>query len=100
MILLAQLLFRKEEQGESLEMGSMRIQKRDLKIIATRVTFLASTLVSLNPSPNNIISAIIALSGTIMAIGRNIAFKLSGSSVRPAYPVKKYKFSSFFGSVY
>jgi hypothetical protein len=26
------------------------------------------------------------LSGTIMEIGRNIDFKLSGNSVRPAYP--------------
>lgn len=36
------------------------------------------------PSLNRLISAIIALSGTIMEIGRNIDFKLSGNSVRPA----------------
>ena len=44
------------------------------------------TLVLLNPSPNNKISAISVESGTTIDIGRNIDFKLSGSSVRPAYP--------------
>lgn len=42
------------------------------------------TFVLLNPSANKMISAIIAESGTTIDIGRNILFKLSGSSVRPA----------------
>ena len=42
------------------------------------------TLVLLKPSAKRIISAIMAESGTTMDIGRNILFKLSGSSVLPA----------------
>ena len=49
----------------------------------------ALTLVCENPSPKRIISAIMAESGTIMEMGRNMLFKLSGSSVRPAYPLRK-----------
>lgn len=37
------------------------------------------------PSEKRMISAIVAKSGTIIAIGRNKAFKLSGSSTLPAY---------------
>ncbi len=42
------------------------------------------TLVLLNPSPNRMISAMYPESGTTIEIGRNMDFKLSGSSVRPA----------------
>ena len=45
-----------------------------------------STLHCRKPSPNRTISAIIAESGTIMAMGRNILLRLSGNSVLPAYP--------------
>ena len=44
----------------------------------------AATLVLLNPSANSRISQIRLQSGTTMAMGRNMDFKLSGSSVRPA----------------
>lgn len=54
---------------------------RDEKLIAT---FLANVRVFWKPSPNRLISAIMLLSGTIIEIGRNMDFKLSGSSVRPA----------------
>lgn len=47
-------------------------------------TFFARLRVSLKPSPNRVISAMSILSGTIIDIGRNIDFRLSGSSVRPA----------------
>ena len=47
------------------------------------------TFVLLNPSAKSMISAIMAESGTTMEIGRNMLFRLSGSSVRPAYPVRK-----------
>ena len=43
----------------------------------------------LNPSANRIISAIMAESGTTIEIGLNMLFKLSGNSVRPAYPAKE-----------
>ena len=39
-----------------------------------------------NPSLKRMISAMRAESGTIMAKGLNMLFKLSGSSVRPALP--------------
>jgi len=42
--------------------------------------------VMINPSENNIISQICCRSGTIIVTGRKRAFKLSGSSVLPAYP--------------
>jgi len=41
-------------------------------------------LAYLNPSAYNIISQIKELSGTIIDIGLNNDFKLSGNSVRPA----------------
>jgi len=41
-----------------------------------------------NPSENRMISAIVAKSGIIIAMGRNKAFKLSGSSTLPAYLIK------------
>ncbi len=44
------------------------------------------TLELVNPSVNKSISDINSESGTVIATGRNRAFKLSGSSVRPAYP--------------
>ena len=43
----------------------------------------------LNPSANKIISAIMAESGTTIEMGLNMLFKLSGSSVRPAYPTRR-----------
>ena len=46
--------------------------------------FLASTLADWKPSLNIMISAISVKSGTIMDTGRTIAFRLSGSSERPA----------------
>lgn len=49
-------------------------------------TFLARIRVPSNPSQNKLISAIMLLSGTIIEIGLNMDFRLSGSSVRPAYP--------------
>ncbi len=42
------------------------------------------TLQLLKPSAKSVISAIRVESGTTIEIGRNIDFKLSGSSVRPA----------------
>ena len=45
-----------------------------------------STLAVEKPSENIMISAMRVKSGTIMETGRRIAFKLSGSSERPAYP--------------
>ena len=39
-----------------------------------------------NPSPKRMISAIMAESGTIIAMGLNMLLRLSGSSVLPAYP--------------
>ena len=48
------------------------------------VSLSVPTLHCEKPSPKRIISAIMAESGTIMAMGRNMLFKLSGSSVRPA----------------
>ena len=49
------------------------------------------TFVLLNPSANKMISAIIAESGTTIEMGLNMLFKLSGNSVRPAYPTRKRK---------
>lgn len=49
-------------------------------------TKMRPTLVFSKPSAKSVISAIIVESGVTIAIGRNIDFKLSGSSVRPAYP--------------
>ena len=46
------------------------------------------TFVLLNPSANKIISAIMAESGTTIEMGLNMLFKLSGNSVRPAYPTE------------
>jgi len=46
------------------------------------------TFVFPKPSPKRMISAMRLESGTTIAIGRNIDFKLSGNSVRPAYPVQ------------
>ena len=45
---------------------------------------LVFTFVFENPSPNKIISAMSVESGTTIEIGRNMDFKLSGSSVLPA----------------
>ena len=56
-----------------------------------RIESFQPTLVLLNPSANRIISAIKAESGTTIDMGRNMLFKLSGSSVLPAYPEKKKK---------
>ena len=50
------------------------------------------TFVLLNPSAKRMISAIIAESGTTMDIGRNMLLRLSGSSVRPAYPARKARY--------
>jgi hypothetical protein len=52
---------------------------------------ISLTLVFPKPSPKRMISEIIAESGTTIAMGRNIDFKLSGSSVLPAYPEEKEK---------
>ncbi len=46
----------------------------------------APTLAVSKPSENNMISQICSKSGTTMVTGRKRAFRLSGSSVRPAYP--------------
>lgn len=46
------------------------------------------TLESVNPSACNMISAIKIESGTIIEIGLSKAFKLSGNSDRPAYPLR------------
>jgi len=59
------------------------------------VTWLSCllTLVCEKPSPKRMISAIKPESGTIIEIGRNMLFKLSGSSVLPAYPdVKQWTY--------
>ena len=40
----------------------------------------------MNPSDVSMISQIISFSGTIIEIGLNSDFKLSGNSERPAYP--------------
>lgn len=50
---------------------------------------MEDTLQLLKPSANSRISAITAESGTTMEMGLNIDFRLSGSSVRPAYPETK-----------
>ena len=50
------------------------------------VIFLASTLAVSKPSEKSMISQICSRSGTIMVTGRKSALRLSGSSVRPAYP--------------
>ncbi|KAA6421357.1 MAG: hypothetical protein FRX49_08634 [Trebouxia sp. A1-2] len=47
---------------------------------------LGATLAVEKPSENIMISAMRVKSGTIMDTGRNRAFRLSGSSERPAYP--------------
>lgn len=93
MILLAQLLLCQGIQGEDLRSTFFNFEvfnNFEGKLIRTEfgsiITFRASTRVSWNPSPNKLISAIILLSGTIIEIGLNMDFKLSGSSVRPAYP--------------
>lgn len=49
-----------------------------------KITFLALILYAVNPSENRVFSAMMSESGTHMAIGRNMDFKLSGNSVRPA----------------
>ena len=48
------------------------------------VIFFAKLLAVLNPSEKSMISQICCRSGTIIVTGRNSAFKLSGSSARPA----------------
>ncbi len=50
------------------------------------VTTIIIFLTSLKPSDANMTSAIMVRSGAIIATGRIRAFKLSGNSVRPAYP--------------
>lgn len=45
---------------------------------------LLLTLVLPKPSPNRMISEIMPESGTTIAMGRNMDFKLSGNSVLPA----------------
>ena len=50
------------------------------------IVFFAIILASLNPSDASVTSAIIVKSGAIIATGLISAFKLSGNSVRPAYP--------------
>ena len=54
------------------------------QLSANQIATTLQTLVLLNPSPNRMISAIMAESGTTIEIGRNMLFRLSGSSVRPA----------------
>ena len=56
------------------------------------------TFVLLNPSANKIISAIMAESGTTIEMGLNMLFKLSGNSVRPAYPTENGRLVNFLFS--
>ena len=44
-----------------------------------------SAAAALNPSANSVTSAMSAVSGAIIAQGRNSAFRFSGSAVRPAW---------------
>eukprot|EP00959_Pyramimonas_sp_CCMP1952_P089248 1867434-Pyramimonas_sp.AAC.1 len=53
------------------------------------IIFLASAFAVWNPSLNIMISAIRVKSGTIIDTGRTIAFRLSGSSDRPAYLLER-----------
>jgi len=48
------------------------------------IIFLASTFAVEKPSENIMISAMSVKSGTIIETGRTMAFRLSGSSERPA----------------
>lgn len=55
-------------------------------ILLVVTILVAKGLPFLKPSDNSIISQITELSGTIIDIGLNKDFKLSGNSDLPAYP--------------
>ena len=76
---------RAEKMKQDFERLATESDEVSLSLVVKAYPILR-TLHCENPSPNRIISEIMAESGTIIAMGLNMLFKLSGSSVRPAYP--------------
>ena len=81
----------KQSLGQGAQQGSHnRVQFtttcNDWISIAGTAAGQEATLAVSKPSEKSMISQICSRSGTTIVTGLNRAFKLSGSSVRPAYP--------------